>query len=151
MGYKASVKLNTNSDNKSLKGYASISINDEFVVKGLTVREGANGRFVCMPSLKIGNEYRDVAFPITSEARSKITNTVLQAYEQEIKNMEAKINEENKKIQKEGEVQSGKSGKKSSTKSSERSKEHKNAAEESAQEGQDKALSEDEGMSMGGM
>ena len=49
MDYKASVKLNTNGDNKSLKGYASISIDDEFVVKGLTIREGENGKFVCMP------------------------------------------------------------------------------------------------------
>ncbi len=151
MDYKASVKLNTNGDNKSLKGYASISIDDEFVVKGLTIREGENGKFVCMPSIKIGNEYRDVAFPVTSKAREKITNAVLQTYEQEIKNMEARINEEKKNVQKNGKVQSGNSGKKSGTKSNERSKEHKNAAEEPAPERQDETLSEDEGMSMGGM
>ena len=52
-------------------------------------------------------------------------------------------------MQKNGKVQSGNYGKKSGAKSNERSKEHKNAAEESAQEGQDKTLSEDEGMSMG--
>ena len=65
--------------------------------------------------------------------------------------MEARINEEKKNVQKEGKVQSGNSGKKSGTKSNERSKEHKNAAEEPAPERQDETLSEDEGMSMGGM
>lgn len=151
MEYKASVKLTKTGQSKSLKAYASISIGNEFVVKGLTVRDGSNGNFVCMPSIKAGNEYRDIAFPITGEAREKITKAVLQAYEQELKNTEAKIGEKKKNVQKQGKVQSGNSDKKSDGKSNKQSKEHKAAAEEPAQEGQDETLRDAEDLSMGGM
>ena len=52
MDYKANVTLMTKPG--SLKGVASVSINEEFVVKGLRIYEGDNGPFVSMPSRKVG-------------------------------------------------------------------------------------------------
>ena len=44
--------------------------------------EGANGLFVSMPSYKVGNEYKDICFPITQECRKQLNDAVIGAYEQ---------------------------------------------------------------------
>ena len=64
-----------------LKASGSITFDDSFVVRGLGVVEGNNGLFISMPSKKDSQgKYSDVAFPITSELRGKITEEVLSAY-----------------------------------------------------------------------
>ena len=64
---------------------ATIIIDECFVVKGLKIFDGANGFFVSMPNKKAQNgEYKDIAFPITKEAREQITSTVLQEYERKL-------------------------------------------------------------------
>jgi stage V sporulation protein G len=65
----------------SLKAFASITIDDEFVVTGIAVREGKNGLFISMPSRKHGSEYKDICFPITKEAREQITQAVLSKFD----------------------------------------------------------------------
>ncbi|MDE6728741.1 MAG: SpoVG family protein [Oscillospiraceae bacterium] len=67
-------------DDSSAKAYASVTINDEFVIKNVKVFEGKNGLFVTMPSRKSGNEYSDVVFPISKEAREQFINTVIDCY-----------------------------------------------------------------------
>ena len=67
----------------SLKAFASITLGGEFVVTGLSVREGKNGLFVSMPSRKAGNEYKDICYPITKELRQKITTAVLEKYNED--------------------------------------------------------------------
>ncbi len=62
------------------KAVASITVNDEFVIKGIKVYDGSNGLFASMPSRKIGGEYQDIIFPITKEAREQINNAVLETY-----------------------------------------------------------------------
>lgn len=60
----------------------SINIDDMFVVDGIRVIEGKNGKFVAMPSRqKQDGSYADVAFPITKEMRDYISKVVLDAYE----------------------------------------------------------------------
>ena len=71
----------TEKDNK-LCAFANITFDDCFVVRGLKVIEGSKGLFVVMPSRKVkGDDYRDVAHPITAEFKDYIQQEVLKAYE----------------------------------------------------------------------
>lgn len=64
-----------------LKGMASITIDNCFVVKGIKIIESKNGLFVAMPSKKQTNgEYSDICFPITAEARQQINEAILNEY-----------------------------------------------------------------------
>lgn len=64
-----------------LKAFCSVVFDEMFVVHELRVVEGANGLFVAMPRRKNGEgEYRDLAHPITAEARALIQNAVLAAF-----------------------------------------------------------------------
>lgn len=70
-----------NSDGK-MKAIASITIDDAFVVRDIRVIEGQNGLFVAMPSRKTPDgEFRDIAHPITPEARELIQTAILHEYE----------------------------------------------------------------------
>ena len=62
------------------KAVATVTVNDEFVLKGIKVFEGENGLFAAMPSRKVGNDYQEVMFPITKEAREQLNNAVLESY-----------------------------------------------------------------------
>jgi stage V sporulation protein G len=64
-----------------LKAFASITIDDVFVVHDLKVIEGQKGLFVAMPSRKTGNgEFKDIAHPIATEARSMIQDKIIGEY-----------------------------------------------------------------------
>ncbi|WP_342507676.1 septation regulator SpoVG [Sporosarcina sp. FSL K6-2383] len=64
-----------------MKAIASITIDDEFVVHDIRVIDGNEGLFVAMPSKRTPDgEFRDVAHPINSNARTKIQDAVLTAY-----------------------------------------------------------------------
>lgn len=68
---------------EKVKAFASITIDDEFVVHDLRIIEGQKGLFVAMPSRKLPNgEFRDVAHPIKPEVREMIQTTVLKDYEE---------------------------------------------------------------------
>lgn len=76
-----------NGKNSSLKAFASITIDDELVIKGLRVVEGNKGLFIAFPSTyseKDGNYYDNV-FPIKKETRDYISDEVLAAYEDALK------------------------------------------------------------------
>ncbi|AIY90930.1 SpoVG family protein [Geoglobus acetivorans] len=65
----------------AVKAYASVSLDGEFVVKGLKVIEGENGLWVSMPSRKgKDGSYQDIFHPTSREARDKIVNAVMEAY-----------------------------------------------------------------------
>jgi stage V sporulation protein G len=70
-----------NKENK-LCAFANITFDACFVVRGLKVLEGSKGLFVVMPSRKVkGDDYRDIAHPITAEFKDYIQQEVLKAYE----------------------------------------------------------------------
>lgn len=100
MEYKASVNLMNKPGN--LKGFANVTIGDEFVVKGLRIIEGEKGLFVSMPSRKVGEDYDDICYPITAEAREKLTGAVMKAYEYKLSQQEGQTNEEGKSDKKSG-------------------------------------------------
>lgn len=69
-------------ENSNLLAVCEIILNECFVVKGVQVMNSSKGRFVKMPSVKGRDEqYRDVAFPITKEARQNLDTTILKTYE----------------------------------------------------------------------
>ncbi len=67
-----------------LKAVASVTFEDEFVVHDIKVIEGASSLFVAMPSAKnSAGQYKDVAHPIKTELREKISKAVLEKYFEE--------------------------------------------------------------------
>lgn len=78
------VRIHTISPGEGIKATASVNICGAFAVRGVRIVEGNNGLFVSMPSYKSGNEYKDICFPITQDARKQLQNAVIRAYEQAV-------------------------------------------------------------------
>ena len=71
-------------DDAKLKAFASITLDDCFVIRGLKIIEGKTGTFVAMPSRKRKDgEYQDIAHPINNDARDEMEQLVLAEYERE--------------------------------------------------------------------
>jgi stage V sporulation protein G len=74
-------------DDAKLKAFASITLDNCFVVRGLKIIEGKSGTFVAMPSRRRKDgEYQDIAHPINNEARAKMERVILKAYREELEN-----------------------------------------------------------------
>lgn len=59
-----------------------VVLNESLIIHGIQLMDSVKGKFVKMPSVKgKDNKYRDVAFPVTKEARDQINNLVLKEYE----------------------------------------------------------------------
>ena len=68
-----------------MKAVVSITIENEFVVHDIKVIEGEKGLFIAMPSRKASDgEYRDIAHPINSTTREKISELILEKYHEEL-------------------------------------------------------------------
>lgn len=69
--------------NTNIIGTASCVINGTVSVSGITIRLSRDNRqYIQMPQMKnakTGN-YQDVAFPMTSEGRQELNNTIIQAF-----------------------------------------------------------------------
>ncbi|HTL99328.1 MAG TPA: SpoVG family protein [Holophagaceae bacterium] len=70
----------TNDD--KLRAYAAIVLDGAFLIGDLRVVEGEDGYFVAMPSRrKRDGSYKDIAYPLTNEAREFLERRVLEAFE----------------------------------------------------------------------
>jgi stage V sporulation protein G len=79
-------------DDAKLKAFASITLDDCFVIRGLKIIKGQTGTFVAMPSRKRKDgEYQDIAHPINNSTRKWMEDIVLAKYEDEV----AKLQSEN--------------------------------------------------------
>jgi len=82
------IRISLRDDNK-LKAFASITLDDCFVIRGLKIIEGAKGVFVAMPSRKRPDgTYQDVAHPINNDTRDWMEGLIKEAYEEELKKTE---------------------------------------------------------------
>ena len=73
-------------DEERLKGFANVTFDNAFVVRGMKIIQGTNGYFVSMPSRKRPDgTYQDVAHPVNHDMRQLIEESVLQAYQTELK------------------------------------------------------------------
>ena len=74
-------------DNSKMRGFAQVTIDDQFVVHDIRILEGNNGLFLAMPSKQVApGEYRDIAHPINQEARQLFSDAILAEYEKELAN-----------------------------------------------------------------
>lgn len=68
-----------------MKAIVSVTFDNAFVVHDVKIVEGTNGLFVAMPSRKTPEgEFRDIAHPISANAREVIQSAVLKAYQEAI-------------------------------------------------------------------
>ena len=68
-------------ENSRMKGKASVTIDDCFVIHDIRIIEGEDGLFIAMPSRQKANgEYRDVAHPINKETRKMFEDAIFDAY-----------------------------------------------------------------------
>jgi stage V sporulation protein G len=82
------VRVSLRDDNK-LKAFASITLDNCFVIRGLKIIEGAKGCFVAMPSRKRPDgTYQDIAHPINNDTRRWLEDKVISEYEDEKKRVE---------------------------------------------------------------
>ena len=71
-------------EDSKLKGVASMTIDDCFVVHDIKIIEGQEGYFIAMPSRKASDgEYKDIVHPINTETREMIISVILDAFKQE--------------------------------------------------------------------
>ena len=65
-----------------LRGVATITFDDAFVVHDIRIIEGENGLFVAMPSKKTPTgSFRDIAHPIHGDMRRLIEEAIVQEFE----------------------------------------------------------------------
>jgi stage V sporulation protein G len=68
-------------DDGKLKAFASITLEDCFVIRGLKIIEGQGRLFVAMPSRKRDDgTFQDVAHPITADFRKELEQLILGEY-----------------------------------------------------------------------
>ncbi len=77
------VRLVKNEESK-LKGVASVTFDECFVVHDIKIIDGPDGFFIAMPSRK-GKDgtFKDIAHPINTETREVLVQSVLNAYSAE--------------------------------------------------------------------
>ncbi len=64
-----------------MKAIVSVTLEDSLVIHDVKVVDGQNGLFVAMPSRKMPTgEFRDIAHPISQEARDVLQTKVLEKY-----------------------------------------------------------------------
>ena len=74
------IRITLRDDNK-LKGFASITLDNAFVIRGLKIIEGASGLFIAMPSRKRKDgTFQDIAHPINMETREWMEAEIIAAY-----------------------------------------------------------------------
>lgn len=82
------VRISLRGDAK-LKAFASITLDNCFVIRGLKIIEGKSGTFIAMPSRKRKDgEYQDIAHPINNESRATMERIILKAYREEVEKSE---------------------------------------------------------------
>ncbi len=74
-------------EGSSIKGFARVYINDNFVISNVSILQGSNGLFVTMPSYKTkqvddkGKDiYRDICYPVTKEFRETLYKAIIEEY-----------------------------------------------------------------------
>ena len=66
------------------KAMANIVLNDQLVIRGLRVKDGDNGLFVCFPYDPFfkGEDFRSICYPLTRQLREHIEGCVIEKYQQ---------------------------------------------------------------------
>ena len=86
----------------NLLGYADLTLEDSFVIKGVSILNGRNGKFISFPQKKVGDKYYDIVFPITKELRDRIYKIIMEKYNNEARYEENKAENNIKYAPKQG-------------------------------------------------
>jgi len=71
----------TQDENPKLKAFVTIVFNDTFLIRDIKIIEGSRGLFISMPAKKArDNKYRDIAHPISQEARDLLQERIFEVY-----------------------------------------------------------------------
>ena len=64
-----------------MKGYATVTLDDCFVVRNIRIIEGDEKLFIAMPSRKVADDrYEDIAHPINAETRKMFEDAIIEEY-----------------------------------------------------------------------
>lgn len=86
------VRIRKITDDDKMKAIVSITLDNEFVVHDIKIINGNNGMFIAMPSKRLPNgEFRDVAHPLTADAREKICDAIFKEYNRVLEEQNAEI------------------------------------------------------------
>lgn len=78
------VKVIKTEGNFRVKGIASITIDDSFVVHDIRILESERGLYVAMPSKRTPDGvFKDITHPINAETRELIQKAVLNEYDKD--------------------------------------------------------------------
>ena len=78
-----SVKIHkTEREGSRMKGYATVTLDDCFVVRNIRIIQGEDKLFIAMPSRKVAEDkHEDVAHPINAETRKMFEDKIIAEYE----------------------------------------------------------------------
>ena len=72
-------------EEERLRGFANVTFDNAFVVRGIKIIQGTDGYFVAMPSRKRPNgTHQDIAHPVNSETRQMLESAILEAFESKL-------------------------------------------------------------------
>ena len=76
------IRIRKSNRNGKMRAIASVAFDNEFVVHDIKIIEGDKGLFIAMPSRKnINGEFHDIAHPISTDARERLQDAILEKYE----------------------------------------------------------------------
>lgn len=70
--------------------FANIVLDNKYIIRGITLVENENGRFVSMPARKLKGKkgqkphYRDMCHPLNQDVRDEMTDIIFAAYEKSL-------------------------------------------------------------------
>ena len=77
---------------EKLKAYATITLENSFLVRDLKVIKGHSGLFVAMPAKKRKDGvFRDIAHPLNQQMRDEVETKVLRAFEEAMANHDSNV------------------------------------------------------------
>lgn len=71
--------------------YANVILDNQFIIRGITLLEREEKRYLSMPARKLKNgerHYRDMCHPLNSDVREEITEEVFTAYDKFVESEE---------------------------------------------------------------
>ncbi|MEZ4654882.1 MAG: SpoVG family protein [Candidatus Eisenbacteria bacterium] len=78
------VQINLHAGGK-LRAFASVTLSDAIVVRGIKVIEGARRTFIAMPTRHDGKKQTDVCHPTNQAARDELEKAVLEEFERTLR------------------------------------------------------------------
>lgn len=85
-------------ENSNVRAVASANIGSAFAIHGIKVIDSEKGLFVSMPQSRYEKDgktqYSDIFHPITADARTKLNQTILEAYERKLAESETQTAED---------------------------------------------------------